>query len=117
MPLKFEEIYRVVKLIPKGRVMSYSGVARQCGYPRSARQVGYALHGLPAELHERVPWWRVINAAGRISNQYAAKEQSKRLRAEHIIVDKQLRVDLRVFDGEAQVYAKLQRRHGRAKAK
>ena len=79
MPLAFSEIYRVVKLIPKGRVMSYSAVARQCGYPRAARQVGYAMYGLPAELGDRVPWWRVINAQGRISNAYGPEEQKRRL--------------------------------------
>jgi methylated-DNA-protein-cysteine methyltransferase related protein len=109
MALTFAEIYRVVRLIPKGRVMSYSGVARQCGYPRSARQVGYAMHGLPENLQDRVPWWRVINAAGRISNQYNATEQCRRLRDEAVLVDATLRIDMRVFDAEFVVYKKLQR--------
>ena len=78
--MKFEDVYRVVRLIPQGMVMSYSGVARQCGSPRSARYVGFALHALPANT--RVPWWRVINARGRISNQYAPVEQKRRLEAE-----------------------------------
>ncbi len=107
MALTFEEVYRVVRLIPKGRVLSYSGVARQCGYPRAARQVGYALHRLPERLHNAVPWWRVVNAAGRISNQYAPLEQGKRLRAENVVVDDALRIDMRVYDGEQIVYRKL----------
>jgi methylated-DNA-protein-cysteine methyltransferase related protein len=114
MPLTFSEVYRIVKLIPKGCVMSYSGVARQCGHPRAARQVGYALHGLPAELHERVPWWRVINAAGRVSNQFHPSKQVNRLRAEGIAVDRALRVDMQRFDAERQVYEKLQRIQARA---
>jgi methylated-DNA-protein-cysteine methyltransferase related protein len=116
MPLTFVEIYRVVRLIPRGRVMSYSAVARQCGYPRAARQVGYALAGLPPKLHESVPWWRVINAAGRISNAYHPEQQAKRLRAEGVAVDDGLRVALRLHDGETQVYAKLSRAAARQSA-
>lgn len=110
MPLAFSEIYRVVKLIPKGRVMSYSAVARQCGYPRAARQVGYAMYGLPAELGDRVPWWRVINAQGRISNAYGPEEQKRRLMAEGVVVSDAMRVDMRHYDAEAAVYKKLSRR-------
>lgn len=35
------------------------------GFPRRARQVGFALHALPEG--SGVPWHRVINAQGRIS--------------------------------------------------
>jgi methylated-DNA-protein-cysteine methyltransferase related protein len=108
MPLTFKDIYRVVRLIPKGRVMSYSGVARQCGYPRGARQVGYAMFDLPAG--STVPWWRVINAAGRISNAYHPEEQRDRLVAEGVEVSDTLRVNMRLFDGEPDVYRKLSRR-------
>ncbi len=105
--MKFQDVYRVVKLIPKGMVMSYSGVARQCGSPRSARYVGFALHALPANT--RVPWWRVINARGRISNQYAPDKQRRRLEAEGVVVNDQMRVDMHLFDAEAIVYQKLKR--------
>jgi methylated-DNA-protein-cysteine methyltransferase-like protein len=109
MPLSFETVYRVVRLIPKGRIMSYSGVARQCGYPRAARQVGYALAALPEALSAIVPWWRVVNAAGRISNAYHPERQAQLLRAEGVPVDDALRVEMRLFDGEDAVYRKLQR--------
>jgi methylated-DNA-protein-cysteine methyltransferase-like protein len=105
--MTFDDVYRVVKLIPKGMVMSYGGVARQCGSPGSARYVGFALHDLPA--HSKVPWWRVINSLGRISHGYAPQEQRERLEAEGIVVSKDLRVDMRLFDGEEIVYQKLQR--------
>ncbi len=105
--MRFEDVYAVVRLIPKGMVMSYSGVARQCGSPRSARYVGFALHALPAD--SRVPWWRVINAQGRISNQYAPVEQKRRLEAEGVVVSPEMHVDMRLFDAEAIVYQKLKR--------
>ncbi|PYP72594.1 MAG: methyltransferase [Gemmatimonadetes bacterium] len=61
----YHRIYRVVKHIPKGRVATYGIVARLAGRPGAARTVGWALSALPED--NDVPWWRVINAAGRIS--------------------------------------------------
>ena len=106
--MQFADVYRVVRFIPKGMVMSYGGVARQCGSPRSARYVGFALNGLPTG--STVPWWRVINSAGRISHGYAPDEQRARLMAEGVVVSAEMRVDLRLFDGEDVVYRKLQRK-------
>jgi methylated-DNA-protein-cysteine methyltransferase-like protein len=54
-----------VALIPEGRVASYGQIAALCGFPRHARQVGYALATLPPDT--RVPWHRVVNAKGEIS--------------------------------------------------
>ena len=59
------KIYAIVRRIPRGRVATYGDVARLAGLPGRARQVGYALHALPASA--RVPWQRVVNAAGAIS--------------------------------------------------
>lgn len=61
----YRRVYRVVGRIPAGRVATYGVVARLAGRPGAARTVGWALSALPAESD--VPWWRVINAAGRIS--------------------------------------------------
>ena len=61
----YRRIYRVVSRIPSGRVASYGVVARLVGRPGAARTVGWALSALPVDSD--VPWWRVINAAGRIS--------------------------------------------------
>ena len=61
----YHRVYRVVKHIPKGRVATYGIVARLAGRPGAARTVGWALSALPDD--NDVPWWRVINSAGRIS--------------------------------------------------
>jgi methylated-DNA-protein-cysteine methyltransferase related protein len=61
----YRRIYRVVRRIPKGRVATYGVVARLAGLPGAARTVGWALSALPDDAD--VPWWRVLNAAGRIS--------------------------------------------------
>lgn len=64
-PGPYPRIYAVVRRIPRGRVMSYGQVARRAGLVGRARQVGYALHALPAGT--KVPWHRVVNAKGEIS--------------------------------------------------
>jgi methylated-DNA-protein-cysteine methyltransferase-like protein len=113
--MRFADVYRVVRLIPRGMVMSYSGVARQCGRPGAARYVGFALHALlRSPACDRVPWWRVINAQGRISNLYAPEEQKRRLEAEGVVVGEDLRVDMRLFDAEAIVRRRLVRRYDRS---
>lgn len=61
----YHRIYKTVKHIPKGRVATYGVVARLAGRPGAARTVGWALSALPHDTD--IPWWRVINAAGRIS--------------------------------------------------
>lgn len=61
----YRRIYAVVRRIPRGRVATYGQVAALAGLPGHARQVGYALHALPAG--SRVPWHRVVNARGAVS--------------------------------------------------
>lgn len=67
MKISYQQIYGVVKRVPRGRVATYGQVAELAGYPRHARQVGYALNALSDEEGEKVPWQRVINAKGEIS--------------------------------------------------
>jgi methylated-DNA-protein-cysteine methyltransferase related protein len=61
----YRRVYRVVRHIPKGRVATYGVLARLAGRPGAARTVGWALSALPDDAD--VPWWRVLNASGRIS--------------------------------------------------
>jgi methylated-DNA-protein-cysteine methyltransferase related protein len=59
----FEDVRRVVRKIPRGRVASYGEVARAAGHPQSARMVARALRD--SEKH-RLPWQRVVGSGGRI---------------------------------------------------
>jgi len=58
----FEQVYEVVKLIPKGRVTSYGAIANYLGMKRSARMVGWAMNS--AHKLEAVPAHRVVNRNG-----------------------------------------------------
>src|ERR1700730_13297259 len=63
--MKFNErVYKLVRLIPAGKVLSYSQVAYylQAG---SARAVGTALSQCPDDLD--IPWQRVITSERRAS--------------------------------------------------
>ena len=98
----YQQVYTVVRRIPRGRVTSYGRVARMLGRPNAARAVGYALAALankPAP-NPPIPWYRVINHAGRISTpdmDGGASQQMKLLRAEGVAVSDGLRVDLSVY--------------------
>jgi methylated-DNA-protein-cysteine methyltransferase-like protein len=61
-----EQVYTLVRQVPRGRVVSYGAVAALLGKPRAARAVGQALRALPDE--NDVPWWRVVNQAGGVSS-------------------------------------------------
>jgi methylated-DNA-protein-cysteine methyltransferase-like protein len=65
----YAQVYALVRLVPRGKVVSYGQVAAWLGSPRLARAVGYALHALRFERprDRGVPWQRVINSRGRIS--------------------------------------------------
>lgn len=91
----YERIWRVVARIPRGRVASYGQIAELAGLPRAARQVGYAMHALPAG--SRVPWQRVVNAAGAVSSRAApGAEDVQRLLLERegVRFDARGRIDL-----------------------
>lgn len=84
----YEEVYRWVQKIPKGKVATYGQIAALISTPRSAQVVGFALRAL-GERHGNIPWQRVINGRGRISIQnprWAPKEQARLLRKEGVRV-------------------------------
>ena len=58
----FQDVYQVVKLIPKGKVTSYGAIAAYLGAKGSARMVGWAL--IAAHPLTDVPAYRVVNRNG-----------------------------------------------------
>ncbi len=91
-----ERVYAIVRKVPRGRVITYGAIAQVLGEPGKARQVGWAMAATP-DTKPRIPWHRVINARGEISQRHApAAEdlQRKRLEAEAIVFGADGRVDL-----------------------
>lgn len=90
----YDDVYEWVCRIPYGKVSTYGRIAALTPVPRGARGVGWALAGLSPEQAELVPWWRVINVAGRISNEFNATLQRELLEREGVRFDERGYVDL-----------------------
>lgn len=72
-PNFFEDVYEVVKLIPKGRATSYGAIAHYLGSKISSRMVGWAMFGCPKD----VPAHRVVNRNGQLTGKHHFKPPSK----------------------------------------
>lgn len=97
----FERVYEVVKRVPKGKVVTYGQVAKMIGSPRSARQVGYALHVNPEP--GAIPCHRVVNRFGGLSRAFAfggVEEHKLLLEAEGVIVSDDYLVSLSLYQWE-----------------
>ncbi|MBI4572773.1 MAG: MGMT family protein, partial [candidate division NC10 bacterium] len=66
----FSRVYDLVARIPRGQVATYGQIARMLGAPRSARIVGWAMHGNPHG--RRVPCHRVVQQGGSCSQNFRA---------------------------------------------
>jgi methylated-DNA-protein-cysteine methyltransferase-like protein len=64
----FDRVYRVVRLIPEGRVSTYGHIARFLGTGRSARVVGYAMNA--SHNDPSVPAHRVVNRKGLLTGKH-----------------------------------------------
>ncbi|MBA4849242.1 MGMT family protein [Emticicia sp. BO119] len=82
----FDDIYQIVKLIPKGKVTSYGAIAQYLGSKAGARMVGWAMNA----CHNRpdVPAHRVVNRNGILSGKhhFGGNIMQERLEAEGIKV-------------------------------
>lgn len=72
---------KVVRQIPRGKVVTYAQVAAAAGYPLYHRQVVQLLR----KSGDSLPWQRVVGAGGQIRLQReAAHEQRTRLEMEGV---------------------------------
>jgi len=62
----FEDVYDVVRQIPKGRVTTYGVIAAYLGSKMSARMVGWAMNA-SFTVKPKVPAHRVVNRNGMLS--------------------------------------------------
>lgn len=65
----FEDVYDVVRQIPKGRVTSYGAIANYLGTKLSARMVGWAMNAA-TNAKPKVPAQRVVNRNGMLSGKH-----------------------------------------------
>ena len=57
-----QRIIDVIRSLREGEVVTYGDIAEVAGYPKMSRLVGRLL----ATTDDDLPWWRVVNAAGRL---------------------------------------------------
>ena len=94
---KKQRIWRLVREIPEGRVMSYGGIARVLETEGiTARVVGWAM----SESPEDVPWWRVVASSGLCSVDKGAKvpRQQRKLEAEGVEFSAAGRLSMKRFE-------------------
>ena len=83
----FEDVFEVVKLIPKGRVSSYGAIAEYLGIKSGARMVGWAMNSCHARPD--VPAHRVVNSKGLLTGKHhfsTPNEMQERLEKEGVKV-------------------------------
>lgn len=95
-------VYEIIRVIPSGRVMSYGSIASLIPKPAGmdyqsyrrvrARWVGYAMADCPDDL----PWHRVVNAKGGISQRFGHGPRLQRtlLEEEGVLFDAEGLIDL-----------------------
>ena len=90
-------IITMVLQIPAGCVATYGQIAKLAGIPKNSRQVGSVLKNLPGD---DVPWFRVVNSKGEISQRGNAScvfNQRQALEEEGVEFDARGRVNLKQF--------------------
>ena len=95
---RYPRIYAIVRRIPRGRVATYGQIAAIEG-SSTARMVGYAMAALSAS-NRTVPWQRVLNAAGAVSERSGGggtSRQRRALEAEGVVFDAPGNVDFDTF--------------------
>lgn len=87
-----EKIESLVRLVPRGRVITYGQVAALLGMPRAARAVGWTAHFGSQE----VPWQRVVNRNGRVAPGWPGgmAAHAEALKGEGLPVNDEWEVDL-----------------------
>jgi methylated-DNA-protein-cysteine methyltransferase-like protein len=91
-----ERVFRIVRSIPRGRVMTYGQIAEILGEGYTPRTVGFVMHS----SNDKTPWHRVINAQGGCSTRGLVlphDKQQRMLEAEGVRFSDRGRCELKEF--------------------
>ena len=83
-----QTLYELLRMIPRGKVITYGLLAEMLGNKKWARAVGNALHENPDG--EKYPCYKVVNSKGKLSRAYAfggIEEQKRRLEKDGVVVE------------------------------
>src|SRR5579864_2185110 len=91
--MSWDPVYRLVKQIPRGRVLSYGALAKALRLPGGARTAGRAMAATPSG--KGIPWHRVVGERGKILiREPYASLQRKLLESEGVKIV-ELHIDLK----------------------
>ena len=99
----YAQVWDLVRQVPYGKVVSYGQIAKMLPPPQGVEIEAYAafsprwVGGAMANCPDDVPWQRVINSQGKISQRPGAQRQKEFLLDEGVIFDEKGRVDLKEF--------------------
>ena len=99
----FDEVYKIVKMIPSGKVANYGQIARLAGNTKMARQVGWALHVNPEP--GVIPCHRVVMKDGSLTKSFAfggIDVQKQLLNSEGIVVGNDNKVDMTKYKWDTE---------------
>ena len=85
----FKDVYKVVKLIPLGRVTTYGAIARYLGTTKGAIVVGWAMNN--SHKDSSIPAHRVVNRKGLLTGKHHFKYENtmeELLKGEGILIKK-----------------------------
>jgi len=95
------QIWKVVQLIPEGKVASYGQVADLAGLPGRARLAGKCLGYVPESgfMNKPVPWYRVLRSSGQIAFPVGSEhfEQQRALLMDEGVIVKGRSVSIKQF--------------------
>lgn len=98
----FERVWQLVRGVPKGKVATYGQIAMMLPPPPGVELESYRtfgprwVGGAMAACPEDVPWQRVINSQGKISQRPGAEKQRVLLENEGVVFEKDT-VDLQKY--------------------
>ncbi|NJN80683.1 MAG: cysteine methyltransferase [Anaerolineales bacterium] len=104
----YEEVWMIVRKIPYGKVASYGQIAKMIPPPNGVDVEAYKafaprwVGGAMANCPDDVPWQRVINSQGKISERAGAERQRQLLEQEGVKFDAKDKVDLKIYTWNGQ---------------
>ena len=91
--MSWDPVYRLVKQIPRGRVLSYGALAKALRLRGGARSAGRAMAATPSG--KGIPWHRVVGERGKILIREPYDSLQKKLLESEGVKIVESRVDLR----------------------
>ncbi len=98
----YEQVWNLVRQIPRGKVAAYGQIALMLPPPNGVEFEAYKafgprwVGGAMANCPDDVPWQRVINSQGKISERPGAERQRQLLEEEGVVFVKD-KVDMKKF--------------------